>query len=99
MPIIMASAVISTGRKRVSRPRSPRSGVFAFRQLLAREADDQNAVGGRDAHAHDRAGQRGHGQAGVGDEQHPDDAGERGRQALMITKGSTQDWKLTTISR
>ena len=58
MPMIIASAVISTGRKRVG-ARLQRGGerVLAFGELFAREADDENAVGGGDAHAHDRAGQ------------------------------------------
>ena len=81
MPMIIASAVISTGRNRV-KPASIAavSGVGALGQSLAREADDENAVGGRDAHAHDRAGQGRHRQRRAGDEQHPDDARERGRQ-------------------
>ena len=54
--------------------------VLAFGELFAREADDENAIGGGDAHAHDGAGQRGHGQRGVSDEQHPDDAGQSGRK-------------------
>ena len=57
-----------------------RCSVGAFRQPLAGEADDENAVGGGDAHAHDRARQSGNRQRRAGDEQHPDDAGERSRQ-------------------
>ena len=57
-----------------------RRGVDALGQALAREADDQNAVGGGDAHAHDRARQGRNRQRRPRDEQHPDNAGERGRQ-------------------
>ena len=56
MPMIIARAVIKT------RPEPGEAGVHrrghsvgAFRKALAGEADDKNAVGGRDAHAHDRA--------------------------------------------
>ena len=81
MPMIIASAVISTGRKR-TKPAS--SAAFdaspSSSSRLARERDHEHAVRGRDAHAHDRAGQRRHRQRRVRREQHPDDAGERGRQ-------------------
>jgi hypothetical protein len=40
----------------------------------SREADHQDAVGGRDAHAHDRSGERGNGKGGIAREQHPDNA-------------------------
>ena len=100
MPMIMASAVISTGRNRV-KPASMRRAAASPPSLqpLAREADDQNAVGGGHAHAHDGAGQGRNRQRRTGGEQHPDDAGQRRRQRLTITNGSSQDWKLTTISR
>ena len=53
------------------------SASLAVREPLAGETDDQNAVGRGDPHAHDRAGESGHGQGRKGQEQHPDDAGER----------------------
>ena len=81
MPMIIASAVISTGRKRTKPASSAAAiGIAELVEPFAREADHQHAVGGGDAHAHDGAGQRRHRQRGVGREQHPDDAGERGRQ-------------------
>ncbi len=49
-------------------------------QALAREADDQHAVRGRHAHAHDRAGERRDRERGAGRKQHPDDAGKSCRQ-------------------
>jgi hypothetical protein len=74
-------------------------GIAEFGIALAREADHQHAVGGGDAHAHDRAGQRRHRQRGVGGEQHPDDAGQRRRQRGDDHERIDQDWKFTTISR
>src|SRR5471032_2419383 len=46
-------------------------------QAFAAETDHEDGVGGRHPHAHDRSRQRGHGQRGMGREQHPDDAGKR----------------------
>ena len=81
MPMIIASAVISTGRNRVKPARDRRGQrVIALGEPLARETHDQDAVGGRNAHAHDRAGQRRHRERRARDEQHPNDAGERRRQ-------------------
>ena len=81
MPMIIASAVISTGRKRPKPASSAASsGVAPARQFVLREAHHQDAVRRRHAHAHDRAGQRRHADRGVRDEQHPDDAGQRRRQ-------------------
>ena len=102
MPMIMASAVMMTGRKRV-KPAS-RAACGASPPLLSScslaKRDDQDRVGGRDAHAHDGAGKCGHAQVGAGDEEHPHDPGEssEGNAATMM-KGSSHDWKLTTISR
>src|SRR4029079_4406706 len=96
MPMIMASAVMTTGRQRTkpasmaaaagspsaasrSRAKLMTHTTLARPQPLAREADDQHRVGGRHAHAHDRAGQRRHRQRGAGGKQHPDDAGQRRR--------------------
>ena len=75
MPMIMASAVISTGRKRVT-PASiaARTRIACGRQTLAREAHHQDRIGGGDPHAHQGAGQRGHRQRRAGGEQNPDDA-------------------------
>ena len=76
MPMIIASAVIDhRPESRAARLQRGGQRVLAFRELLARETDDQNAVGRGDAHAHDRAGESGHGQGRKGQEQHPDDAG------------------------
>ena len=78
MPMIMASAVISTGRKRVNPASSAASTRRApLANLVLREAHDQNAVGGRDAHTHYRAGQRRHADRRVRQEQNPDDTGQR----------------------
>ena len=76
-----------------------RDRIAELAQALAREADDQHAVGGRDAHAHDRAGQRRHRQRGrVANSIQTMPASAAG-SAVMMTNGSGQDWKLTTISR
>ena len=80
MPMIMASAVISTGRKRVTPASTAAARGVACGKLLAREADNQDGIGGGNPHAHDRAGQRRHRERGVGRKQHPDNAGQRGGQ-------------------
>ena len=80
--MIIASAVISTGRRRVKPAcEGGLGGILARVHALARETDDQDAVGGGDAHAHDGARQRRHADRRVRQEQHPDDAGQRGRAA------------------
>ena len=81
MPMIMASAVISTGRKRV-KPASSAAAAASrpCAKPFAREAHEQNGVCGRNAHAHDGAGQRRHRQRRSGHEQHPDDSGQCSRQ-------------------
>ena len=50
-------------------------------QPLFGERHDQNAVGGGDAHAHDRAHQRRHAERGMSEKQEDDDAGQRGGQS------------------
>ncbi len=81
MPITMASAVISTGRNR-PRPASKaaRRGSVPCASDLARKTHHENAVGGRDADAHDGPGQRRHADRRAGDEQHPHDADQGSRQ-------------------
>ena len=55
-----------TGRKRVAPASSGGlDGVAVLRQALLGEGDDQDAVGGGDAHAHDGAHQSGHAERGV----------------------------------
>ena len=64
--MIIASAVISTGRK--PREAGLDRGLHRVAMLgepLAREGDDQDAVRGGDAHAHDGAHQRRHAQRRV----------------------------------
>ena len=100
MPMIIASAVISTGRKRV-KPACERGvhGVIAGVHALAREADHQHAVGGGDAHAHDGAGERRHADVvWVRNSIQTMPASAAG-SAVMMMNGSSQDWKFTTISR
>ena len=101
IPMIMAKAVIRTGRKRVA-PASMAAWMrgHAGRHPLTREADDQDGVGGGNTHAHDGACQRRDGERGAGEEQHPDDARQCAPgKPITITAGSVQLWKLTTISR
>ena len=81
MPMIMARAVISTGRKRVKPAcKGGRDRIFSFRHLFCGKAHNQNAVCGGNAHAHDRSHQRGYAQSRVRDEQEPGDSGQRRRQ-------------------
>ena len=81
MPMIIASAVISTGRRRVMPAASAActASTPSLRWSLAKR-HDQDAVRGRDADAHDRAHQRRHAERRVRHEQHPGDAGERAGQ-------------------
>ena len=67
MPMIMASAVISTGRKRdeAGAERGGAGVADGFFKLLAGKADDKDGVGRCDAHAHDGAGERGNTDARV----------------------------------
>ena len=58
MPMIIASAVITTGRSRVRPAARRRRARPALAQLFVGESDMQDAVGGRDADAHDRAHHR-----------------------------------------
>ena len=76
MPMIMASAVMSTGRRRTKPAFSaalPRIAHQDFK-LLAGKAHHQDGVGRGHAHAHDGAGQRRHAEAGPGQEEKPDDS-------------------------
>ena len=55
MPMIIASAVMMTGRRRVIPAASAASrGVAAHLALIVGEGDDEDAVRGGDADAHDR---------------------------------------------
>ena len=69
---------MSTGRKRTKPAFNAalRASPTRIFQLLAGEADDQDGVGGGHAHAHDGAGEGGHAEPGVGEEEEPDDAGD-----------------------
>src|ERR1700757_3063345 len=64
MPMIMARAVISTGRKREAGPPRLHRGdhrVTVFVKPLAGEGHHQDRVGGGHPHAHDGAGEGRHG--------------------------------------
>ena len=79
--MIIASAVMSTGRKRVNPDSMAASSALpcsASRSLANDTIED--AIGGGDAHAHDRAHQRRDAKRGVSDKQENDDAGQRGGQ-------------------
>ena len=81
MPTIIAVAVISTGRIRVCPAEIAASkALHAGQLLLAREGDEQDRVGRRDADGHDRAHQRGHAEGRIGDVEHRDDAAKGRRQ-------------------
>ena len=73
--MIMARAVIITGRRRVA-PGLERcfEGVLAFCEMLIGKRDDQHTIGSCDADAHDGSHQRGHTESGSGEKQDPADA-------------------------
>ena len=82
MPMIIASAVMMTGRRRVI----PAASAALVRvapdgALIVGEGDDEDAVRGRHADAHDRPHERRHAQRRVREKEHPGDAGERARAA------------------
>ncbi len=81
MPMIMARAVMRTGRKRVA-PASMAAwdSIAVLLKAVLGEGDDEDAVGGGDAHAHDRAHERRDAEGGAGGEEEEDDSGERGGQ-------------------
>ena len=92
-----------TGRRRVETGfhRSGRSGSRPVLHSCSRaKLITSIAVGGGDAHAHDRAGQRRHRQCGsrCRNRIQTIPASAAGN-AITITNGSSHDWKLTTISR
>jgi len=61
IPMIMAKAVISTGRKRVNPDsRAAVIGSLPAANCSAAKTHHQDAIGGRNAHAHDGAGERRH---------------------------------------
>ena len=81
MPMIIASAVISTGRSRVVPADSAAlCGIVPLVPLVVGEGDQQDAVGRGHADAHDRPHQRRHADRRLRDEQHPQDAGQRAGQ-------------------
>ena len=75
MPMIMAEAVMSTGRMRAFPDfhRSP-DRVAMDGDPLAGVGHEQDRIGCRRTHRHDRAHQRRHGNIRVGQEQRPCDA-------------------------
>ena len=78
MPMIMARAVISTGRSRVApAARAALRASCPSRALVVGEGDHQDAVGRGHADAHDRPHQGRHADGRLGHVQHPQDAGQR----------------------
>ena len=75
MPMIIAMAVINTGRMRVyPAAMAARDRIAVRGQLIAGERHHQNRVGGCRTHTHDRTGQCRHRQSSVGQEERPNDA-------------------------
>ena len=75
-------------------------GVAVLLETLLGEGDDEDAVGGGDAHAHDGAHQRGHAESVVWVRKRKSTMpASAAGSAVMMMKGSSQDWKLTTMSR
>ena len=80
MPMIMASAVISTGRKRVNPASIAAPTGSPCAPAVPSRSHHQNAVRGGNAHAHDGAHQRRNAERCVRDEQEQNDPGQRRRQ-------------------
>ena len=83
----------------MTRRTAPPCGIVPPFALIVREYHQQNAVRRRHADAHDRAHQRRHVQRCLRDEQHPEIPASAPGNAIRMMNGSSQDWKLTTISR
>ena len=101
IPRIMADAVMSTGAKAgcPGFDRGPQ-GVAVLLEPVAGIGDDEDRIGGRRAHAHDGARERGFRQTAYGSRTTPTQCPPSAPgKAVMMMKGSSQDWKLTTISR
>ena len=76
--MIMAKAVMMTGRKRVVPGFDRgRDRIAVMEQPLLGESHDENAVGRGHAHAHDGSHQCGNAERGVGDEEKQNDTGQR----------------------
>ena len=97
MPMIIASAVISTGRRRILPASITASNAVdvAARAQVVGEADHQDRVRHRNADRHDRAHQRFDVDRRAGERQHPDDAdqaaGHRHHDDERIDPGLEQD--------
>jgi len=95
MPIIIASAVISTGRTDETGLQRPRDGSPTLHN--ARPKLITSTLLAVATPCTDGAGQRRTDRwSGVN---RSDDAGKACRQRVMITYGSDQDWKFTTIRK
>ena len=100
MPMIIARAVISTGRSRVPpAARAALLGVVPLPALVVGEGDQQDAVGRGHADAHDRPHQRRHADRRLRQEQHPQMPASAPGRAVRMMNGSSHDWKFTTIRK
>ena len=95
MPMIIASAVISTGRNRVLPDldhRIERRQRFVARAQVVGEGDHQDRVRHRDADRHDRAHQRHHVDRRAGSTSVQMMPSNAAGTAIMMMKGSIHDW-------
>ncbi len=73
-------------------------GVAMLRQLCFCKGNHQDAVRRGDAHAQNSAHHRRYAQPGVGKERKRTMPASAAGSAVMMTNGSSQDWKFTTMS-
>ncbi len=80
--MIIAKAVIMTGRKRVA-PASmaARTGLPCYNKPLLGKGNDEDTVGRRHPHTHDSAHERRNAERGMGDEEEEDNARQSCRAA------------------
>ena len=77
MPMIIARAVMRTGRKRVA-PASiaARTAIPVLQQLFLGKGNDENTVGRSHPHTHDSAHERGNAERGMADEEEENNPGQ-----------------------
>ena len=96
--MIMASAVIRPDGNASARLQSRLEQRPDAPLAFLGERNDQNAVRRRDSHAHDGSHQSRHAERRVGINRNKTMPASAAGNAVMMMKGSSQDWKLTTIS-
>jgi hypothetical protein len=97
--MIIANAVMMTGRKRVVPASSAAVIVAVMQQPFFGKGDNEDAVRRGHAHAHDGSHQSGNAESRMRDEKEQDNSGKGRGQRVMMMNGSSHDWKFTTISK